>query len=195
MWMIDGLFLYLKFFSTYQQNGCLARNRGVGHMPICRVFHWDVTHHLLVRPLGHQFVFGCQHSRRFGMHYGSHHCGYLRLFDAIFRLYSHCGALGCDHLCHDFHYWCGDFAPHLEIQKWVCLRIWSGFIYNTHSTLAEVDLVPYTLTFLVSLGWRTDMGLIIGTVTHLCILIYSSGSPKVAITKSQVSILFTLVNY
>ena len=67
--------------------------------------------------------------------------------------------------------------------------------FITHNLLAEVDLVPYTLTFLVSLGWRTDMGLIIGTVTHLCILIYSSGSPKVAITKSQVSIHFHFSQY
>merc|ERR1719273_2284473 len=50
----------------------------------------------------------------------------------------------------------------------------------------KIDMIPYTLTFFIGLFANPEMGLIIGSCIHLCILIYSSGTPKVNISKGQV---------
>lgn len=49
----------------------------------------------------------------------------------------------------------------------------------------KADMVPYTLTFFIGLFVSPEMGMIIGTCSHLCILMYTSGTPKVSISKAQ----------
>ena len=53
---------------------------------------------------------------------------------------------------------------------------------------SELDIIPYVLTLLIGLFVKPEMGMIIGTVSHLCILLYSSGNPKLSIKKETVSL-------
>ena len=53
-----------------------------------------------------------------------------------------------------------------------------------------MDIVPYALTLLIGLFVSPEMGMIVGTLSHLCILLYSSGNPKVYITKEKVSTVY-----
>jgi len=46
-----------------------------------------------------------------------------------------------------------------------------------------MDIVPYALTLLIGLFVSPEMGMIVGTLSHLCILLYSSGNPKVSIRR------------
>jgi MFS superfamily sulfate permease-like transporter len=45
--------------------------------------------------------------------------------------------------------------------------------------LAEIDLVPYSLTFLLGLAWSVEIGLILGSLAHLCLLLHSQARPAV----------------
>ena len=54
----------------------------------------------------------------------------------------------------------------------------------------EMDIVPYALTLLIGLFVSPEMGMIVGTLSHLCILLYSSGNPKVYITKEKVCTVY-----
>merc|ERR1719361_834836 len=62
------------------------------------------------------------------------------------------------------------------IEVEVLLPIWRS---------KKIDMVPYTLTFFIGLFVSPEMGMIIGTCSHLCILMYTSGTPKVSISKAQ----------
>ena len=57
---------------------------------------------------------------------------------------------------------------------------------NLFNLFSELDIIPYVLTLLIGLFVKPEMGMIIGTVSHLCILLYSSGNPKVSIKKETV---------
>ena len=63
--------------------------------------------------------------------------------------------------------------------------IFHCFCY-TKILFSELDILPYALTLLVGLFVKPEMGMIVGTVSHLCILLYSSGNPKVSIKKETV---------
>ena len=56
-----------------------------------------------------------------------------------------------------------------------------------------MDIVPYALTLLIGLFVSPEMGMIVGTLSHLCILLYSSGNPKVSIRRESVRTSFTLI--
>ena len=60
---------------------------------------------------------------------------------------------------------------------------------------SELDIIPYVLTLLIGLFVKPEMGMIIGTVSHLCILLYSSGNPKLSIKKETVSLHIGFFNY
>ena len=60
---------------------------------------------------------------------------------------------------------------------------------------SELDIIPYVLTLLIGLFVKPEMGMIIGTVSHLCILLYSSGNPKLSIKKETVSLHIRFFNY
>ena len=47
-------------------------------------------------------------------------------------------------------------------------------------------MVPYALTFLIGLFVNPETGMIVGTCSHLCILVYTSGNPRMDITRAQV---------
>ena len=61
-------------------------------------------------------------------------------------------------------------------------------IKNCVFLFSELDIIPYVLTLLIGLFVKPEMGMIIGTVSHLCILLYSSGNPKLSIKKETVSL-------
>ena len=63
------------------------------------------------------------------------------------------------------------------IEVEVLLPIWRS---------KKIDMVPYTLTFLIGLFVSPSMGLIVGSCSHLAILMYTSGTPKVSISKAKV---------
>ena len=65
------------------------------------------------------------------------------------------------------------------IEVEVLLPIWRS---------KKIDMIPFTLTFLIGLFVSPEMGMIVGSCSHLCILIYTSGTPKVSISKGKVSI-------
>ena len=67
-----------------------------------------------------------------------------------------------------------------EIDVEVLLPIWRS---------KKIDMVPYTLTFFIGLFVNPETGLIIGTCSHLCILVYTSGTPNNSISKEQASLL------
>ena len=52
-----------------------------------------------------------------------------------------------------------------------------------------MDIVPYALTLLIGLFVSPEMGMIVGTLSHLCILLYSSGNPKVSIRRETVRLI------
>ena len=52
----------------------------------------------------------------------------------------------------------------------------------------KIDMIPYCLTFFIGLFVSPEMGMIIGTLSHLCILMYTSGTPKVSLSNAQVSV-------
>merc|ERR1719361_961427 len=60
------------------------------------------------------------------------------------------------------------------IEVEILLPIWKS---------KKLDIIPYVLTLLIGLFVKPEMGMIIGTVSHLCILLYSSGNPKLSIKK------------
>ena len=64
------------------------------------------------------------------------------------------------------------------IEVEVLLPIWRS---------KKIDMIPFTLTFLIGLFVSPEMGMIVGSCSHLCILIYTSGTPKVSISKRKVS--------
>ena len=66
------------------------------------------------------------------------------------------------------------------IEVEVLLPIWRS---------KKIDMIPFTLTFLIGLFVSPEMGMIVGSCSHLCILIYTSGTPKVSISKRKVSII------
>ena len=72
-----------------------------------------------------------------------------------------------------FYYFCCKKKNRIKI----CLFLFS-----------ELDIIPYVLTLLIGLFVKPEMGMIIGTVSHLCILLYSSGNPKLSIKKETVSL-------
>ena len=43
----------------------------------------------------------------------------------------------------------------------------------------ELDFVPYTVTFALGLFVSVEVGLIAGTATHLCILLYKVCTPEI----------------
>ncbi len=51
---------------------------------------------------------------------------------------------------------------------------------------AEVDLIPFSLTFFIGLFVSPEIGMIVGATTHTAILLYSSGTPRILITKAKV---------
>ena len=60
----------------------------------------------------------------------------------------------------------------LTIDVEILLPIWRS---------KKIDIIPYLITFLVGIFVSVEMGMIVGTSTHLLILLYSSSQPKVAI--------------
>jgi len=62
------------------------------------------------------------------------------------------------------------------IEVEVLLPIWRS---------KKIDMIPFTLTFLIGLFVSPEMGMIVGSCSHLCILIYTSGTPKVSISKRK----------
>ena len=51
--------------------------------------------------------------------------------------------------------------------------------------LAELDLFPYTVTFLLGLFWSVEMGLIVGCLLHLSLLLYQQSKPSIQLTKEE----------
>jgi MFS superfamily sulfate permease-like transporter len=50
----------------------------------------------------------------------------------------------------------------------------------------KLDFVPYTITFVLGLFVSVEVGLIAGTITHLCILLYKASRPNVLIKEGKI---------
>ena len=50
----------------------------------------------------------------------------------------------------------------------------------------ELDFVPYTVTFALGLFVSVEVGLIAGTATHLCILLYKASKPRVVVEERSI---------
>ena len=56
----------------------------------------------------------------------------------------------------------------------------------TPFTVPELDFVPYTVTFALGLFVSVEVGLIAGTATHLCILLYKASKPRVVVEERSI---------
>ena len=52
--------------------------------------------------------------------------------------------------------------------------------------VSELDFVPYTVTFALGLFVSVEVGLIAGTATHLCILLYKASKPRVTVEERSI---------
>ncbi len=50
----------------------------------------------------------------------------------------------------------------------------------------KLDFIPYTVTLLLSIFIRIEVGLIVGVLTHLTILVYSASSPEFHVAECRV---------
>ena len=59
----------------------------------------------------------------------------------------------------------------------------------------EIDYIPYTITFSLGLFVSVETGLIAGTITHLCMLMYRATVPdvKIELRKTNEDIEYYLV--
>ena len=57
--------------------------------------------------------------------------------------------------------------------------------------LAEMDLLPYTVTFLLGLFWSVEMGLIVGCLLHLSLLLYQQSKPSIQVMEEESYTLFS----
>jgi len=55
----------------------------------------------------------------------------------------------------------------------------------------KLDLLPYTVTFLLGLFWSVEMGLIVGSLLHLSLLLYQQSKPSIQSTKEEGYTLFS----
>jgi len=55
----------------------------------------------------------------------------------------------------------------------------------------KVDLLPYTVTFLLGLFWSVEMGLIVGCLLHLALLLYQQSKPSIEVTEEESYTLFS----
>ena len=76
------------------------------------------------------------------------------------------------------------FAMFFTIEYSLPLRLWRG---------RRVDLLPYTLTFVLGLLVSVEIGLIAGSLLHIVMLVHSNSSPVIEIlhTDSLTTITFT----
>ena len=49
--------------------------------------------------------------------------------------------------------------------------------------LAELDLLPYSVTLLLGLFWGVEIGLIVGSLLHLSLLLHQQSKPSIQLTK------------
>ena len=54
-----------------------------------------------------------------------------------------------------------------------------------------MDLLPYTVTFLLGLFWSVEIGLIVGCLLHLALLLYQQSRPRIQVTKEEGYIVFS----
>lgn len=64
---------------------------------------------------------------------------------------------------------------------------------NHFHLLAEIDLIPLFVTFLVCLFVSLEIGIVIGTAVNLAMLLYATARPRIKILKFQVVNVKTLV--
>ena len=57
--------------------------------------------------------------------------------------------------------------------------------------LAELDLFPYTVTFVLGLFWSVEMGLIVGCLLHLSLLLYQQSKPSIQVIEEESYTLFS----
>ena len=72
------------------------------------------------------------------------------------------------------------FAMFFTIEYSVPVKLFKG---------RKIDLLPYTLTFIIGLLVSVEMGLITGTLVHMVILISSTSSPSINVVKNSTHII------
>ena len=77
------------------------------------------------------------------------------------------------------------FAMFFTIDYSVPLKLWRG---------RRVDLLPYTLTFVLGLLVSVEIGLIAGSLVHIVMLVHSNSSPAVDIKHSDTSTIVTFTS-
>lgn len=68
------------------------------------------------------------------------------------------------------------FAMFFTIEYEIVLPLWRS---------KKIDLVPYSLTFLLGLFVNVETGMIVGTMTHLVMLVYLSTKPNIHINQGD----------
>ena len=74
------------------------------------------------------------------------------------------------------------FAMFFTIDYSLPVKLWRG---------KKVDLIPYSLTFLIGLLYSVEMGLIAGTLVHILILTYTTSSPDIKIQSTSSHTIFS----
>jgi len=73
----------------------------------------------------------------------------------------------------------------LTIDVEILLPIWKS---------KKIDIVPYLVTFVVGVFVKVELGMICGTLTHICILLYSSSQPNLLIQMDKIEgVAFVMV--
>ena len=55
----------------------------------------------------------------------------------------------------------------------------------------KVELVPYCLAFIIGLLVSVEMGLIIGTLVHMALLVYTTSSPEIKFQETSTHLIVT----
>jgi len=80
------------------------------------------------------------------------------------------------------------FIPTSALSAVIIFAMFYTIDYNIARALwmsKKVDLIPYSLTFILGLFVNVETGLIIGCVVHIGLLLYSSSSPTVMVDHSE----------
>ena len=77
------------------------------------------------------------------------------------------------------------FAMFFTIEYSVPVKLFRG---------RKIDLLPYTLTFVIGLLVSVEMGLITGTLVHMVILISSTSSPSIKVVQNSTHIIIQFEN-
>ena len=84
------------------------------------------------------------------------------------------------------------FAMFYTINYTIARELWkskSKLLLKPLDICAEADLVPYLLTFLLGLFWSVEMGLIVGSVVHICLVLHLLARPAVLVEQLDSHVL------